>query len=832
MANSVDLGSVYARLILDTQPFESSVRSAESQFRNMGDNLQSQGRSFGSSLSKTFSKIGDVLETGLTNGAVIAGGAVATLGIKGVISGNQLQQLQLQMNGLTKSMELGAKAMAGAYEYAQKSPFQLPDVASTTKTLLAYGMTVDQAVGSLELLGNISITTGVGLQSLGSIFGRVSANSKLMLGDIRQLTDNGVAIMPQLQKQFGKTAEEVEDMAMRGEIGFEDFKKAMAALVDPSILEQLNNTLPRQFDRLMGSVRKLSNAFIGVSVDATNGFVMASNGILQATTTLTKQLADTMRSPALLESFTGLGNALVPLITKITQLITPIANGITSLINAFVGLGANALPILGFIVGSMGMFLSQIPVIGGLFAGLTGPIGLVLGLLATLITKSPELRAAFSTAFEIIGNTLKTLAPVFKTIGDLFNQIMTSIGSALAPLVVALANAFSQILTALAPLVPIFAQLFLDIIQKVLVPLMPTVVALIGIFASVISQVLVAITPLIPLFTNLFIMIIQQIIMPLLPSLVVLIQLLAQVIVMVVQAITPLVPLLVPLVETLVSSLAPVLPQLVDLFIQLVQAILPLLPPLLDLITILLPPLVAILILVIKVNIQFFTVLSTIGVAALTAIISVIGRVVDVLVVLHNGFNTALRVVANAVTGMANAVSTKIGEVVGYFRGLPGQVTSAVGNLGGALVSSGKSLIEGLIKGIKDKFGDVKATLGDLTSKLTSWKGPSSLDKVLLSKNGKIIIGGFIKGLESQYGNVRQSLQGLTSDISLPIDDLQSALSSRLSLSSSNTTQPSNTSNLSIYGNINIRNGQEQNDFLNMNKIVNEQLNASRGMAI
>ena len=63
-------------------------------------------------------------------------------------------------------------------------------------------------------------------------------------------------------------------------------------------------------------------------------------------------------------------------------------------------------------------------------------------------------------------------------------------------------------------------------------------------------------------------------------------------------------------------------------------------------------------------------------------------------------------------------------------------------------------------------FNSVKSTLGNLTSKLTSWKGPESLDRVILKDAGRLVIQGFIEGLESQYDAVKDSLQGLTDDLS------------------------------------------------------------------
>lgn len=107
----------------------------------------------------------------------------------------------------------------------------------------------------------------------------------------------------------------------------------------------------------------------------------------------------------------------------------------------------------------------------------------------------------------------------------------------------------------------------------------------------------------------------------------------------------------------------------------------------------------------------------------------------------------------------------RMGVVMGWFRSIRGKVTGPFHAAGTWLWNAGSSIISGFINGIKSKFGDVKATLGSLTSKLTSWKGPESLDKVILKGAGQLVIGGFAEGLESQYGRVRKSLGDFTRDM-------------------------------------------------------------------
>jgi phage-related protein len=114
---------------------------------------------------------------------------------------------------------------------------------------------------------------------------------------------------------------------------------------------------------------------------------------------------------------------------------------------------------------------------------------------------------------------------------------------------------------------------------------------------------------------------------------------------------------------------------------------------------------------------------------------------------------------------MVEATKKGVADVVSWFKSLPSKAKSALGSLGGVLLNAGKSLISGFINGIKGMFGSVKSTLGGLTDKLTSWKGPAPLDKKILTPNGRMVIQGFQRGISKQTPVLRRQLQGLTSDL-------------------------------------------------------------------
>lgn len=163
-------------------------------------------------------------------------------------------------------------------------------------------------------------------------------------------------------------------------------------------------------------------------------------------------------------------------------------------------------------------------------------------------------------------------------------------------------------------------------------------------------------------------------------------------------------------------------------------------------------------------------------------------------IIARNGFNSVRDFIRNAlnkaksiVKSVWNAIkqffSGGIGDVMGRVRQLPGKIKGVFSAAGGWLKDAGIKIIQGLIEGIGSMFNSVKSKLGDLTSKLTSWKGPEHVDRVVLHGAGQLVIDGFINGLESRYDAVRKSLKGLTQDVAGTEFDVPGINGSRSNLS-------------------------------------------------
>lgn len=167
--------------------------------------------------------------------------------------------------------------------------------------------------------------------------------------------------------------------------------------------------------------------------------------------------------------------------------------------------------------------------------------------------------------------------------------------------------------------------------------------------------------------------------------------------------------------------------------------------------------------------------------AVIETAINVIANVIRLVLAVING---DWRKAWDALKGIVSAVWEGIGGVVSGALEILGGVIRGAGTLlkeamkgawdavsgvfdaaGEMLRGVGAKIIAGLINGIKDKFGDVKSTLGDLTKNITDWKGPAELDARLLTPAGQSIVNSLIPGFRAAMPAVRAELANITGAI-------------------------------------------------------------------
>jgi phage-related protein len=134
-------------------------------------------------------------------------------------------------------------------------------------------------------------------------------------------------------------------------------------------------------------------------------------------------------------------------------------------------------------------------------------------------------------------------------------------------------------------------------------------------------------------------------------------------------------------------------------------------------------------------------------------------------------WSTVVSAVAQAMSQAVAAMAAGAANIVAQAATIPGKVASAIGNLGGTLVAAGKSLMDGLLKGIVDGLASVLTFAGTIAAKIAAVKGPISVDKTILTPNGQALMQGLQAGIDG-------GLQGVLSRASQIAQQIGDAINS------------------------------------------------------
>lgn len=138
-----------------------------------------------------------------------------------------------------------------------------------------------------------------------------------------------------------------------------------------------------------------------------------------------------------------------------------------------------------------------------------------------------------------------------------------------------------------------------------------------------------------------------------------------------------------------------------------------------------------------------------------------------------------------------NGAENAWNNVVNFFYSIPGRILSALGNVGGLLTNAGRSIINGLFRGLKNAWNNVTSFVSGIGEWIKDHKGPISYDRKLLVPAGNAIMSGLNEGLQDSFGDVKDTVSDITGLFD-PINDVdaQANVSAVNSMASSVTPAP------------------------------------------
>ena len=222
----------------------------------------------------------------LTSLAPLALGASAAIGaiggaasITGLIQlAATLEQTETQFATLLGSADKAKQMVQDISQFAASTPFQMPGLNQTAKTLLAFGVTQEQVIPTMKALGDVAAASGADIGELANIYGKVRANGRLMTESLDQFNERAIPVGASLARMFGKTEGEIRAMASAGQISFADLQRAMVDMTSEggmafNGMESQSKTLGGLWSTLSDNI---SLALTDIGVAIVDGFDLKS----------------------------------------------------------------------------------------------------------------------------------------------------------------------------------------------------------------------------------------------------------------------------------------------------------------------------------------------------------------------------------------------------------------------------------------------------------------------------------------------------------------------------------------------------------------------------
>lgn len=280
-------GALAFKATLDINDFNVSAQAMERSIKQVSSTAVSES-----------SVMDNSIQSFAQNGAkyivsYLVGQGMGTLLQSIVQTRGQFQQLEIAFTTMLKSGTQAKGLMDRLIDTAAKTPFDLSDIASSAKQMLAYGSTVDNVVDELVMLGNVASGVGAPLQDIAYLYGTLRTQGRAFTVDIRQFAGRGIPIYEELAKVLGVTKDEVSSLVTEGKVGFAEVEKAFQNMTGKA--GTYYNLMQEQSKSLTGMISNMGDAWEQSlnKLGADNQDVFA--GAIESATYMAEHLDDILR---------------------------------------------------------------------------------------------------------------------------------------------------------------------------------------------------------------------------------------------------------------------------------------------------------------------------------------------------------------------------------------------------------------------------------------------------------------------------------------------------------------------------------------------------------
>ena len=244
-----ETGRLYFDVLLNDESLQQGLQRSRESFRSLGETANAELQSMDGFMAKAAQTA-----AGLFAADKLKDFASAIATVRG-----EYQQLEIAFETMLGSKSQADALMAQLIDTAATTPFEMKEIAESSKMLLAYGMAADEVNGTLIRLGDIAAGLSIPIKDLAFLYGTTMVQGRLYTQDLNQFLGRGIPLADELAKQFGKNKSEVKKLVEEGKIGFPEVQKAIEALTNEG--SKFGGLMDKQSKTIKGQLSNIEDAW-------------------------------------------------------------------------------------------------------------------------------------------------------------------------------------------------------------------------------------------------------------------------------------------------------------------------------------------------------------------------------------------------------------------------------------------------------------------------------------------------------------------------------------------------------------------------------------------
>lgn len=374
-------------------------------------------------------KLGGLAKGGLSVLTGAIGSVTAALGagaVAGMKYNASIETYQTSFEVMTGSAEKAAEVIDRLKKVGAETPFELPDLADTTQLLMNYGLTADEAMDKMMMLGDISQGSAEKMSRIATAYGQMSSAGKVQLEDVKQMIEAGFNPLQEISETTGESMSSLYDRISKGTISVDEITASMQrATAEGGKYYQSMEKQSQTFSGLISTLKDNAQQLLGEVVQPISESMVSTllpaaiDAINQMTTAFQTQGVEGLiqaGSQILVNLLTGIAQGLPNVITTVLQIIQALITNLNLNLPQLISAGGQ---ILMSLISGVVLLLPSLISLG---------FNLVINLISGIVSALPQLLTQGNDMLTQYSSTIQSRFPEILQDGlDMILNLLTGL---------------------------------------------------------------------------------------------------------------------------------------------------------------------------------------------------------------------------------------------------------------------------------------------------------------------------------------------------------------------------------------------------------------------